>query len=305
MLKLANDRLELRFADIHADAVLQVEFRRTLRAAGAESRPAPPDRGRFPLRDVDGHAERVVGSGPMPGGVFFPMHQGESMRIRLHAPAGYPFALQLTAGGVDAFTGRRSSAALLESFENYRVILHTREIAALRQPSGARCPFVVTPLARGPTVEEQLTGAGMGGTLQVTVFAMAAERYEALRACGSLCGAKGARHAFGPAAWDESRRARFFVHALNTRQYLEITGRAPPTPPPTAADYARAGLPWREEFDSDRRVLAAARTLVLMDTPRVTYARRGITAPASHAGIPARRPLALVHGETLAHRPQA
>ena len=43
-------------------------------------------------------------------------------------------------------------------------------------------------------------------------------------------------------AWDQSSRSRCFAHVLNSVQYFHVTGSAPPHRPPTAAQYAEAGM---------------------------------------------------------------
>ena len=52
-----------------------------------------------------------------------------------------------------------------------------------------------------------------------------------------------------PADWDLATRSRCFVHIANSLHWRAVTGEAPPTTPPTAADYARAGLPWFDWYD--------------------------------------------------------
>jgi hypothetical protein len=47
-----------------------------------------------------------------------------------------------------------------------------------------------------------------------------------------------------PSAWEMAARSRCFVHLANSLAWRAIAGQAPPTVPPSAADYARAGLPW-------------------------------------------------------------
>ncbi|MCC6474660.1 MAG: hypothetical protein IT514_13050 [Burkholderiales bacterium] len=307
MLALTDDRLELHLPEAHPEALLRVEFRRTLRTDAPLPRAALPDRGRLPLRDVDGHAERVLGAGGTPPGIFFALHQGEAMRIRLEAPHGYPFALRLIRGGVDAFTGRRAVPGLLDSFENYRVVLHTRELAAQHRAGGGQ-PFVVPALSMRPAPAGEHTAERSPAALQLVIYAMRGERFEALRSSGRPAALRAARAAFGPSAWDDAHRAHCFVHALNSRQYVAITGREPPNLPPTAEDYAQAGLPWRDDFDADRRLLATARRLVLTGAP-ACFALRD--APCSrpgertgHAGVPARRnALAVVRSEGAGPRP--
>jgi hypothetical protein len=44
--------------------------------------------------------------------------------------------------------------------------------------------------------------------------------------------------------WDQEHTNRCFVHLANSLVWRQITGREPPTVPPTAKEYAQAGLPW-------------------------------------------------------------
>jgi hypothetical protein len=43
--------------------------------------------------------------------------------------------------------------------------------------------------------------------------------------------------------------SRVFVHLANSLAWRAITGQAPPTTPPTAKQYAKAGLPWFHYYD--------------------------------------------------------
>jgi hypothetical protein len=45
------------------------------------------------------------------------------------------------------------------------------------------------------------------------------------------------------------------VHLANALVWRAITGDTPPTVPPTAAEYTRAGLPWFDYYDADRHAL--------------------------------------------------
>ena len=104
------------------------------------------------------------------------------------------------------------------------------------------------------------------------VFPMKAEAYERLqapegvefsrglflgRAAGAAMGlAPGGRmrqeifddpHALDD--WDQAHVSRCFVHLANSMVWRQITGEHPPTVPPTAREYANAGLPWFEYYD--------------------------------------------------------
>ena len=66
---------------------------------------------------------------------------------------------------------------------------------------------------------------------------------------------------FGLDAWDQDHGGRCFVTMANSQQWMAITGGRPPTRPPTAREYAGAGLPWFLYYDGDREALAGAERL--------------------------------------------
>ena len=66
---------------------------------------------------------------------------------------------------------------------------------------------------------------------------------------------------YGVEAWDERHTSRCFVTIANSMQWLAITGERPPTDPPTARQYADAGLPWFDYYDGDRKAISGSETL--------------------------------------------
>src|SRR5262249_25701896 len=64
--------------------------------------------------------------------------------------------------------------------------------------------------------------------------------------------------------WEHSASSRCFVTLADAVQWREITGEAPPTIPPTASDYTKAGLPWFDYYAADLETLAGAETLALV-----------------------------------------
>ena len=140
--------------------------------------------------------------------------------------------------------------------------------------------FVAMPLGEGYTAEEQLTGKPEHGGLQIAAYPMKAEEYErrnrdrgtgnqlcstdqtALCCNASMGLAPGGlmrqeiyEDQFGVGAWDQEAKSRCFVHILNSAQYLQVTQQQPPTKPPTASDYERAGLPWFDYYDAELQAL--------------------------------------------------
>jgi len=61
--------------------------------------------------------------------------------------------------------------------------------------------------------------------------------------------------------WDTEHRSRCFIHLLNSSAWHAITGQAPPSKPPTAKDYTRAGYPWVDYYDADAKALEGSKTL--------------------------------------------
>ena len=47
---------------------------------------------------------------------------------------------------------------------------------------------------------------------------------------------------------DLEHTSRCFVHLANSSAWKAITGQAPPTKAPTAADYTRGGMPWFDYY---------------------------------------------------------
>jgi hypothetical protein len=74
MIELKKESLVFSFPDVHKDAVLRIEFQRTLRIPDdSKDYPLPPGLGGFPLRHVDDFAEKIPESWLEHGGVVFSM----------------------------------------------------------------------------------------------------------------------------------------------------------------------------------------------------------------------------------------
>jgi hypothetical protein len=61
--------------------------------------------------------------------------------------------------------------------------------------------------------------------------------------------------------WDVEHSSRCFVHLTNSLAWRAITGEAPPTIPPTAKQYANAGLPWFDYYDDSAKPVAGSGVL--------------------------------------------
>jgi hypothetical protein len=300
MIELKNDRLVFSFPDVHPDAKLEIGFQRTFRIPDdGTTYPLPPGFGYFPLRHVDDHARRVPSDWLASGGVMLPMYQSEAMwlyftghYVSRHG-TNYPFAIKVAAGKINAVTGKGWSDGLSGKPQDYMVTPGQPWLDGFCVQKGLIRQFVAMPLGAGYTAEEQLTGRAEHGGLQIVVYPMKREvferRFPEVQSVDSMLVDFDAPAAAGPARkyrradmglapggrmkqeiyedpfglgdWDQTQKSRCFVHIANSLVWREITGRQPPTTPPTAKEYAKAHLPWFDYYDDRAGALEGAPAL--------------------------------------------
>jgi len=283
MIELKNDQLVFRFADVHADARLTIEFQRTLRIPDDDrTYPLPPGLGRFPIRHVDDFAVNVPEPWIEHGGVMLPMYQSEALWVNFHS--SYPFAVRVATGKIDAVTGKQLRPGLGRDPQNYLAIPEQPWLDGYCVKRGEIRQFVAMPLGAGYSAEEQITGAAESGGLQLVAYPMKAKVYERLRLdrAGLVLGRGEFTKVFAMAApdmglapggrmrqeifddphkltdWDQDHSGRCFVHLANSFAWRQITGEVPPTVPPTAKEYTKAGLPWFEYYDDRLEAVAGS-----------------------------------------------
>ena len=281
MFELHGDALTLQFPDVHEDATLTVDFQRTLRIPDDGSDYyLPPGLGRFPLRRVDDVSSRVPESWRSRGGVMLPMYQSEALWLNFRSPAGYPFALKVAAGKINAVNGDPWSNVLRADRQDYVVVPEQPWLDGYCVEEGIIRQFVAMPLGSGYSAEEQLTGRAEHGGIQLLAFPMKAEVWERMKREGHgrrmeeavMCVSAPAEMSMGLAPggrmkqeiyddpyefsdWNTEAHARCFVHIANSLVWRQVTGEQPPTVPPTAEEYARAGLPWFDYYDESATAL--------------------------------------------------
>jgi hypothetical protein len=264
MIELRNDSLVFSFPEVHADARLEVELQRTLRIPDdRKSYPLPPGLGRFPLRHVDDFAARLPEEWVRHGGVVLPMYQAEALWIRFSPPGGYPFAVKVATGKINAVTGESWRDGLNRGPQDYVAVPGQPWLDGYVVEKGFIRQFVAMPLGAGYTAEEQVTGAAEHGGLQVMAFPLKREAWERIlaeraRARMELPVPPSPRFAAAPAAagmamglgaggrmkqeiytdhmamedWDLRASSRCFVHIANSLVWRSVTGSEPPTVPP-------------------------------------------------------------------------
>lgn len=290
----ANELLVFSFPELHEDAQCSVNFQRTLRIPDDNREyPLPPGLGAFPMEHVEDHQPRLPASWSEHQGVLLPMYQAEALWISFNCRSGYPFAIKIAAGQINAVTGDPWTNAFTKKPQDYVVAPDQPWLDGFCVQKGLIRQFVAMPLGEGYTAEEQLTGLAEHGGLQVIVYPMKRERYEKLRkdrektrvhsldlclsaakdsceencessmglAPGGLMRQEIYDDHYGHDAWDLSRSSRCFVHILNSTQWTAATGKDCPGQPPSAADYTKAGLPWFAYYNDNARVLNGAAVL--------------------------------------------
>lgn len=302
MITLEHDRLVFRFPQVHEDALCTIDFQRTLRIPDdGKDYPLPPGLGSFPLRHLDDHAKRVPESWLKRGGVMLPMYQAEAMWLHFGADGGwrhgdgYRFAVKIGTGRINAVTGEGWSNHLNRDPQDYVAVPKQPWLDGYCIEKGVIRQFVAMPLGEGYSVEEQLTGEAEWGGVQIVVYPMKADRYEALvearsRVQPMLCEAPslfsrapaaaamglsaGGRmkqeiydDAYGLADYDQRNGRRCFVTILNSTAWLATTGERAPIQPPTAKDYTKAGLPWFDYYDADAKALGGAEPFSKVKSP--------------------------------------
>jgi hypothetical protein len=289
MIELRHDALVFRFPQVHSDALLEVDFQRTLRIPDDGSDyPLPPGFGRFPVRHVEDYVAKLPETWRKHGGVLLPMYQSEAMWLSFSSPTGYPFAVKVAAGKINAATGEPWRPGLHPDPQDYLAVPVQPWLDGYVVEKGFIRQFVAMPLGSGYSAEEQITGEADHGGLQIGVYPLRAEKWEALKRarqndaaifrCAMPCAeaavagmdmglAPGGRmrqeiyhDRFTPEDYDQSVSGRCFVHIANSLVWRSITGHEPPTTPPTASEYAQAGLPWFEYY-SDQPAISGTSLL--------------------------------------------
>jgi len=310
MIELRHDSLIFTFPEVHPEARLQIDFQRTLRIPDdGRTHYLPPGLGHFPLRHVDDFAGRVPSTWIEHGGVMLPMYQAEAMWLYFDTEyidghwAPYPFAIKIATGKMDAVTGEEWRPGLRKRPQNYVVAPEQPWLDGYSVEKGVIRQFVAMPLGAGYTAEEQLTGAAEHGGIQIAVHPMKREVFEErfpkrrkrvqteimraapaapLQSMSEMGLAPGGRlrqeiyrDPFRIKDWDRENTSRCFVHIASSMVWRAITGANPPTPPPTAEEYTRRGLPWFDYYDADAKALAGAAKLKGMKSVHEMGAEKG------------------------------
>jgi hypothetical protein len=164
---------------------LDVEFQRTLRIPDdGKIYPLPAGFECFPLRHVDDYDDSVPAPWAEHGGVLMPMYQSEALWIRFRS--GYPFAVKVAAGKINAVTGDLWAAGLQAHPQNYLVVPDQLWLDGFAIKKGVIRQFVAMPLGDGYSAEEQITGKSDVGGIQLQVYPMRPEAFFRIKLAARL-----------------------------------------------------------------------------------------------------------------------
>ncbi len=106
---------------------------------------------------------------------MMPMYQAEA--LWLNFDGDYPVALKIGAGKINAVSGEEWNNGLHQEPQDYVVIPDQPWLDGFSVSKGVIRQFVATPLGDGRTVEEQVTGKGEFGGIQIQAYPMKARLY--------------------------------------------------------------------------------------------------------------------------------
>ena len=154
MVGLDNNELVFRFPEVHPDALMKISFRRMVRVpenSKTYNIPRPFDK--FPLLHVDDFKDSLNPDWLDHGGVMLPMFQGEAIRISACSRyiaderSGYPFALKVGCGKINAVTGEDFDKDLECGFnQNYVSVSEDQDIDGYYGKDGFVRQFTAVPL---------------------------------------------------------------------------------------------------------------------------------------------------------------
>ena len=284
MPTLEDDALVFRFPEIDPEAQFSVNFQRTLRIPDSDTDyPLPPGFGRFPLRHVEDY-DALPTRTRNRGGVILPMWQAEALWLDFGGgwESNLPVAIKVAAGKINAVTGEKWTTSLNRNPQDYLVFPEQPWLDGFAIEPGVIRQFVAMPLGEGYSVEEQLTDEAEWGGLQISVTPMRRETWERFKSprferfredvlySMSLCEAISDEMGLGAGGrmrqsiesdpyaledWDQRATQRVFVTIWHAGRWRALTGEQVPTMPPSAQEYARAGLPWFQHYGEGTEIL--------------------------------------------------
>lgn len=320
MITLQHEQLVFRFPHIDEDVGVCIDFQRTLRLPDdGRDYHLPPGLGRFPLRHIEDFDLGISNHRKARGGIIMPMFQTDALWLNFSS-LGYgrqelPVALKIGAGKINAVSGKAWADGLSQDPQNYVVLPDQPWLDGFNVEQGKVRQFVAMPLGQGYTVEEQIDPESDVGGIQIEAFPMKRVAYEKLKAqrektssmqfgvsevfaCETSAsnemglGMGGSMYQeiyddeYGLDAWDLANSQRCFILLANAQQWMSITDEEPPLSPISAEAYSKAGLPWFDYYDGDRKAIEGAKALGnIKSVKAIAEAKRADTWPKEKSKI--------------------
>jgi len=315
MIELRDDSLVFHFPDHHRNALLSIDFQRTLRIPDdGKEYPLPPGLGRFTLRHVDDFSRRLPPAWKERGGVMLPMYRAEALWMNFDSAyipnydTEYPFAVKVGTGKICAISGKPWSETLHRRPQDYLSVPEQPWLDGYCVEKGFIRQFVAMPLGEGYTAEEQLTGKAEFGGLQIMVFPMRRDMFEArfperkerfMEPEGCMCYSNMAmgmapggrmrqeiyKDPFQKSDWDVQAGLRVFVHLADAMLWRAITGQIPPAIPLTAGEYGDADGSWFSYENERARVVDGSPRLAELKSILAKANEKGDPPPADLAPV--------------------
>jgi serine/threonine protein kinase/formylglycine-generating enzyme required for sulfatase activity len=272
---------------------VRITFNRTLRIPeDGNEYPLPPGLGHFPLMRVKDCGWKAPEAMRNKGGVMLPLYQAEALWIGLSA--GIPVALKIGTGKINAISGLPWADGFHRDPQNYVVLPEQQWIDGYCVEAGVVRQFVASRFGDGRTVEEQISGTDFGGiqfelvpirfrVLLESLLEALPENLNALlegyldeyildsgvryqlsdEFMGLGAGGRIKQQIFEDPwsleDWEVDASRRAWLHLVDVKSWRRLTGDRPPQKPPSARQYAKAGLPWFYEYRDDRRSLPGSK----------------------------------------------
>jgi len=155
---------------------VNISFQRTLRIPDdGKTYPLPPGLGAFPLRLIDDNPTRIPASWLKRGGVMLPIYQAEALWLAFKTD--YPCALKVGTGKINAVSGASWTPVLGKNPQDYVILPEQPWLDGYCVKKGCIRQFVAMPIGEGYTAEEQVTGSGEHGGIQLQIYPLKAKLY--------------------------------------------------------------------------------------------------------------------------------
>ena len=195
MIELRNNSLQVSFPEVHPMAKMTVTFEKAFRAEqeGQEASKLST-KARFPLKHIDDYAAKIPAKLLKRGGIILPMYQSEALAIHFmphkakssdgspyenaEGKSWYPFIVKVGCGLINAVSGGNIKDKLSSYPQNYLFIDKPTLLYGMNDKSGVIRQFIASPLGKGITVEEQLTGNAQYGGIQLIIYPLKKKTFE-------------------------------------------------------------------------------------------------------------------------------